>query len=989
VADAIAQYTFLPWYRTGLGSAVSGSDAARATVDVTVHARFGAASEDYTQKVHLIGPGDILGIDTRAVVRLEPRPYANDFEANYLAAIEFFDEDYPWRYSPSVVSPAGKGRLDPWLALIVLDETEFEWEDPQPGMPRSILIRDTSVLPPPEDLWAWAHSHLNMLNVGAAPPQEIADQLAANPVASCSRILSPRHLAPLKTYHAFLVPAFESGRRAGLVSPDAVDRTFAWTRPASARLPVYIEWSFRTAEEGDFKELAQRLQPRASDPAVGHRPMDVSRPLENAAAPPIRNILDPPRAVLDLEGALKTPNAQSTPWTDPNKAAFQSWLAGFINLGEAWQLNLPGPVDGELPLPNGIKLPVVLPPSYGRWHADTPLLDPAQASARWLEQINLDPRNRVAAAFGTLVSQRNQEAFMARAWAQFGQLFQANRFRFRAQFFREVLTAVAGKHFDPLPAARKLAITAPAHARIRIAPEAPATVWGQMEKSALPVAVVAPAMRRVLRDGAPLARRFGTATPHLANMISDLASARVAVSPVWNQPAARVSLANPPAAAPAPQSAISAANLTTAAIAQVRSAAGWTPPGMDAAKIRPEDLAPAAENPNFSFIAWNFRQAATDIAALVEIPIPPPALPPPLDVESTAGAISASLAPWVTVAERVRGKMSLPPAVHMPAYDPLEQIMAYPRFDDPTYLYLKQIAQEDLVPNLSNIPDNSVTLLEINWPFVESFLVGLNHEMSRELLWRGYPTDQRGSYFRLFWDVGAIPGAIGADGKVKETFLDIEPIHGWKLKGALTPLGGNRPVGRPDVKNLVLIVRGDLLRRYPNTQVYAVKAVSNPQPRPALQFPSWSRRPDESNVQPPILFAKFDPDLYCFGFKLQKEEAIGALDDPANLGWYFALAERIGEPRFGLEPSPAPPFDQTAGNLNWGHIAANPDTLAVIDLSADNPPGVPLPPLTTDTAPARKAVWGNSGSAADMAAILLREPYRVYYHASKMIVPQP
>ena len=31
-------------------------------------------------------------------------------------------------------------------------------------------------------------------------------------------------------------------------------------------------------------------------------------------------------------------------------------------------------------------------------------------------------------------------------------------------------------------------------------------------------------------------------------------------------------------------------------------------------------------------------------------------------------------------------------------------------------------------------------------------MVGLNHEMARELLWREYPTDQRGSYFRQFWD---------------------------------------------------------------------------------------------------------------------------------------------------------------------------------------------------------------------------------------------
>lgn len=36
--------------------------------------------------------------------------------------------------------------------------------------------------------------------------------------------------------------------------------------------------------------------------------------------------------------------------------------------------------------------------------------------------------------------------------------------------------------------------------------------------------------------------------------------------------------------------------------------------------------------------------------------------------------------------------------------------------------------------------------------FGDSNLVGLNHEMARELLWSEYPTDQRGTYFRQFWD---------------------------------------------------------------------------------------------------------------------------------------------------------------------------------------------------------------------------------------------
>ena len=38
-------------------------------------------------------------------------------------------------------------------------------------------------------------------------------------------------------------------------------------------------------------------------------------------------------------------------------------------------------------------------------------------------------------------------------------------------------------------------------------------------------------------------------------------------------------------------------------------------------------------------------------------------------------------------------------------------------------------------------------------------MVGLNHEFARELLWREYPTDQRGSYFRQFWDVRGYTGA--------------------------------------------------------------------------------------------------------------------------------------------------------------------------------------------------------------------------------------
>ncbi len=1035
LAENSSHYTFLPWYRTGLASAVQDVEADRGKLEVTMHASIGGAPKDFPRTVHLIGPGDVIGIDPRAVVRVDPRPFTSDFEPNYLAAIEFFDEDYAWRYSPRAPEATGKGRLIPWLALLVLEVREFKLEDQGEALPRKLSIPDTSMLPPPGELWAWAHSHLNAVAVNPDEPHKAADQIAANPAASCCRILGARHLLPQKAYHAFLVPTFAAGRRAALLDGGAPADVFAWQPGKPATLPVYYEWSFRTSEEGDFKDLALRLQVRPADPAVGRRPMDVSRPMEHAAFPPIRNEANPPRAVLDIEGALQVPHAEHSSWEANSKAAFRKRLAEFINLGEAWEIkNLKSPIEGEPPLPNGIKLPVIVPPSYGRFHANVDLLEPGQADSRWLEQLNLDPRNRVAAAYGTLVVQKNQEDFMARAWKQYGELFLANRLRYRAQLFREVLTAIEDKHIRTLPAERTLAVTSLMHARVLFPGPTPTTMLGHIQTSALPAAALQPAIRRVLRDRGPVAKRFGAATPHLRNMIGDVASARVSVSPVWARPAQRRTLAASPAELDPPgtvpwlgsdwdvlrplliayiertaalavrlpqlneilrflnnilkqgdlQSTLSTASLTPAAIEEVRTAAGWAPPGVDRDTLRREELLPTEENRNFSFLAWNFRQAALATNELLTIPTTVPAALPPLDVAGAATAVRNGISPYATVAERISRLISLPPAVKMPDYDPLERIVAHPRFDDATYEHLKKISQEYVVPNLSKIANNTITLLEVNWSFIESFLVGVNHEMARELLWRRYFTDQRGSYFRLFWDARSIPGSIGADAKVNEKLLDIHPIHGWKLAGQLTPLGGNRPKGRSDVRNLVLVIRGDLLRRYPNTQVYAAKAVLNPKPR-EKDFDAWNRRPKddiEALVQHPVLFAKFDPDIYCYGFNLQEAEAVGKLAPGPELGWYFVLAERFGEPRFGLDAKKkSDGVISKAEDVSWEHLTAAPDSITAIDLSRHVPPKVNL------TADPGKATWGSD--SADMAAILLREPNRVYYHANDMLVKRP
>ena len=61
--------------------------------------------------VHLYGPGDVIGIDPRHVIRTEPRDQTVNFEPNYLAGIEFDYPDFPWLFTPAAATATGCARL--------------------------------------------------------------------------------------------------------------------------------------------------------------------------------------------------------------------------------------------------------------------------------------------------------------------------------------------------------------------------------------------------------------------------------------------------------------------------------------------------------------------------------------------------------------------------------------------------------------------------------------------------------------------------------------------------------------------------------------------------------------------------------------------------------------------------------------------------------------------------------------------------------------
>lgn len=293
---AIARYSFLPWLRRGIANQVTAAanNAPRAELDavLTVETRKAKDGDENVQvgtaaqKVRLVGPGDIVGINSRMVVRTEPRNWITDFEPNYLAFIEFYDEDFPWRYSPE--PPAGH-RLRPWIALMVLREEEFERVN-MPGRPlTAVKLKGANwqtFMPAANMTWAWAHVHINaIINNAALNDHDFSEAdrnaleniLKNNPDKGISRLVSPRHLAPKTRYYAFVIPAFEVGRKAGLgieVADNEPGTASSWTN-GQQEFPVYYEWFFSTSEAGDFETLVRRLVPRDMDPRVGIRNMDV------------------------------------------------------------------------------------------------------------------------------------------------------------------------------------------------------------------------------------------------------------------------------------------------------------------------------------------------------------------------------------------------------------------------------------------------------------------------------------------------------------------------------------------------------------------------------------------------------------------------------------------------------------------------------------------------------------------------------------------
>lgn len=283
-----------------------------------------------------------------------------------------------------------------------------------------------------------------------------------------------------------------------------------------------------------------------------------------------------------------------------------------------------------------------------------------------------------------------------------------------------------------------------------------------------------------------------------------------------------------------------------------------------------------------------YKVAWRDKLARDAVPAPPKGVAlaaVPFDTPATAKSAVMAIDPLVLVPKRVESLLQLGNTDFSLAKAPsgvfgrvlkinerfvipatFDRVMAYPKIDEALYQRLVKLDKSAFMPGVEDIPNDTILLVKTNPKFVESFLVGTNHEMGRELLWRGYPTDQRGTPFRKFWQY------------FDPNRSDIQPIHQWNATAAIGAAGGGGSEGK-----LALLVRGQLLRRYPNTHVYALKKDAG------VGKPDFA---DKNKVISPVGAGLIGNDIVFFLFDI--------LAAQANQHW-FVLEEPMTEPRFGFD----------------------------------------------------------------------------------------
>jgi hypothetical protein len=263
---------------------------------------------------------------------------------------------------------------------------------------------------------------------------------------------------------------------------------------------------------------------------------------------------------------------------------------------------------------------------------------------------------------------------------------------------------------------------------------------------------------------------------------------------------------------------------------------------------------------------------------------------------------------------------------------PLAPLMKHPQFTVPIAQEILSRWPEWAIPGISGLPEDSVVVLETNPEFVAALLVGLNQEFNRELLWREFPTDQRGTPFARFWPTAG---------------NDVDEIARWPLTSEL----GSQVLGGEE-GSIVLLIRGEVLRRFPAAPLVAVKGVGDKLPETFTGIPATPLPLDESTM------------LYIF---------TGITDTQArDEDWFFVLREPMRGTQFGFDLGTEATEFRTWADLTWDDLTKSNGFVRVAS-----------PPARQPAPDAGVARWGSE--SADMARIAFQQPFQMAFRAKEWL----
>jgi hypothetical protein len=923
---------FSSWAQTAVGQAIITSDAPGAlskatfTPGMTLNHPDGTSSKlTGPSSMKMLGPESVARLSPTAVVRTDPAAGAGEVEDNYLAAVELRPIELPWMFTPA--KPNAAGRLRPWIVLVVVEAVSSRLTG---GDPTPFLSVGTDQLPDLTDSWGWTH-----IQRSAVESEQVA------------RLLCPRRLSPSTRYRACIVPAFT-------YSPETQSYSPAWRigQPEPANLPVYYSWEFATGESGDFEDLVRRLGPAPDDrlTGLGKVIVDIGKPWTNDE--PLDTAPQP--APLVIPGALghldaidpPGPRLPATVFTD-----FVSRLAAQCNAAM-------GLLHDQA---------AVAPPIYGGLHVNRDAIpdDPA-STVDWVDELNVGIPTRVAAGLGAEYVRANQETLMARAWEQVGAIREANRRRGMGQLATAVTESLHAKHVNTLNLGEAVSLAAPAATHIRPWADDGPPLATAIAVSVMPTAAGSNSFARFVRPGGPIAR---AAEVRASSVIARAMAGEIAVPAARTRPSFPVADTPPPPPPPGSTATVAVQAERSVAAAKdlimlqayVNTARvnGLT----DTAAVLTEDLSAldvdtdAARTGNLQQLGQSITPRLDNVAAgiataLARLTNPVPgqtgaaatAIGVQLDTDRLHTRLIAAMHPGDRIAQRLAAEIDMPARLGDPMA--LTPVMDHPTFPAPMALALLSSAPNWFLPGIGEFPAESTTLLAANGEFIESFLVGLAHEFNRELLWREFPTDMRGSPFQVFW-----PRPDGA--------ADIPPIHTWTGH-----LGTHLTLGADEVS--VLLVRGTVVRRFPSMVIAAAPALrAEPGAPPVADV-------DPANWKPPLFVIAIDAQTTAYAFGIPPDD-LRPPPTASKPGWYFAFQEHSSRIRFGFDI--ANTEFTTWNDLDWNRIlAAHPDgarRFARADAALASPanPG--------------DMQWNRD--ATDIARITLQRPFRMLIHASELV----